>query len=163
VVSGEKMVSEKHCPNCGSKVILPKKEDEYIPTGISKTIEQIIADSGHDVLTSRSGPNAWEIQEGSARIHLMYHEKSGLILADAALCQLPKKEIMPIYEFLLRENFKIENMTLSVHNNDIVLSLIIYDRYLSRETGAKMLKRLLERSDFYDNVLVEEFGAIWKE
>lgn len=162
MVKQENTDSTKHCPTCGSKVTLPSHEDEYLPTGISKTIEDIIKDSGNDVLVSRCGPCAWEIIEGSAKINLRYHEKSGLILADATLCQLPKREIIPIYEFLLRENMTIENMTLSVHNNDIVLSLIIYDRYLNRETGGKMLKHLLERADYYDNVLVEEFGAIWK-
>ena len=162
VVNELQLAGQKHCPNCGTKITLPNEEDEYIPTGISYTIEQIIKESGHEVATSRSGPFAWEIKQGSARIQLQYHENTGLIIADAILCQLPKQEIQRIYEFLLRENNKIENMGFSVHNNDIVLSLVIYDRYLNPETGAKMLSRILELSDYYDDVLVNEFGADWK-
>src|SRR5690606_14278628 len=110
------------------------------PSGVAKTIEALIARIGHDVSLSRCGPNAWEIRQGSARIIITYHDKSGLMSADAVLCQLPKENIKRLYEYLLRENYRNEALTLSVHDQDIVLSLLIFDRYLNEETGQQMLQ-----------------------
>ncbi|MCC6280416.1 MAG: trypsin-like peptidase domain-containing protein [Saprospiraceae bacterium] len=150
------------CSFCGNKIELPASVDEYIPSGISKTIENLITKIGHDVMLSRSGPNAWEIKQGSATIMITYHDKSGLLSCDAVLCQLPKENIKPLYEYLLRENYSNEALTLSVHDQDIVLSLLIFDRYLNDETGMSLLKNLFEKADYYDNVLVEQYGATWK-
>jgi len=158
----EDTVENKHCTHCGNKAELPSHAEEYIPSGTAKTIETLISNIGHDVRLSRSGPNAWEIRHGSASIIITYHEKTGLLSADALLCELPKKDIKPLYEYLLRENHRNEGISLSVHEQDIVLSLLIFDRYLNEETGQAMLRELFEKADFYDNKLVEEFGAIWK-
>jgi serine protease Do len=141
-------VENKLCTHCGHKVELPSMIDEYIPSGTAKTLENLINSIGHDVLLSRSGPNAWEIKQGSATIIITYHDKSGLISADAILCELPKKDIKPLYEYLLRENYNNEALTLSVHEQDIVLSLLIFDRYLNEETGKAMLRNLFEKADF---------------
>jgi len=158
----EATVENKHCSHCGNKAELPATVEEYVPSGTAKTIETLISSIGHDVMLSRSGPNAWEIKQGSATIIMTYHDKTGLLSADALLCELPKKDIKPLYEYLLRENYTNEALTLSVHEQDIVLSLLIFDRYLNEETGQAMLKNLFEKADFYDNKLVEEFGATWK-
>ena len=66
------------------------------------------------------------------------------------------------HEYLLRENYHNEALTLSLHEQDILLSLIIYDRYLNHETGMNMLQTLFEKADHYDNILVEQYGATWK-
>lgn len=155
-------VENKFCAHCGHKAELPASVEEYVPSGTPKTIEGIINSIGHDVLLSRSGPNAWEIKQGSATIIMTYHDKTGLLSADALLCELPKKDIKPLYEFLLRENYTNEALTFSVHEQDIVLSLLIFDRYLNEETGKALLQRLFEQADYYDNKLVEDYGATWK-
>jgi serine protease Do len=159
----EKQVEHHRCAHCGNKVELPSSVEEYVASGVPKTIEALIAETGHPVHLSRSGPNAWEIKQGSATIMITYHEKTGLISADALLCSLPKENIKPLYEYLLRENYKNEGITLSVHEQDIVLSLLIFDRYLNEDTGRLMLTTLFEKADYYDNILVEQFGAIWKQ
>ena len=159
----EATVEHKHCKHCGNKVELPSHVEAYIPSGTAKTIEGLISKIGHDVMLSRSGPNAWEIKHGSATIVITYHDKSGLLSADALLCELPQKDIKPLYEYLLRENYTNEAVTLSVHEQDIVLSLLIFDRYLNEETGQAMLSNLFEKADFYDNILVETYGASWKQ
>ncbi|MFZ4633566.1 MAG: trypsin-like peptidase domain-containing protein [Saprospiraceae bacterium] len=158
----EKTVEGDHCSFCGNRIQLPGKAEEYAPTGVSATVERIIERIGHPVELSRCGPNAWEIRQGSAKIMVTYHEKTGLITADALLCQLPKEQIKPLYEFLLRENYTNQTLTFSVQGQDIYLSLLIYDRYLNEETGQNLLKKLFENADHYDNILVEQFGAGWK-
>jgi Trypsin-like serine proteases, typically periplasmic, contain C-terminal PDZ domain len=155
-------IEVKHCAHCGRQAELPSMVEEYVPSGTAKTIEQLIASIGHDVLLSRSGPNAWEIKQGSATILIAYHEKTGLISADAQLCEMPQKDIKPLYEFLLRENYANESLSFSVHEQDIMLSLLIFDRYLNEETGKAMLQNLFEKADYYDNILVEQYGAGWK-
>lgn len=157
-----KTVENGFCTFCGNRVTLPGALETYVAAGISNTIERMISTIGHDVALSRSGPNAWEIQQGSAKIMITYQEKMGLITADAILCELPKENIKPVYEYLLRENYANETLTLSVHNQDIILSLLIYDRHLNEETGLVLLQTLFEKADYYDNVLVEKYGASWK-
>lgn len=161
-VVSEATVENGFCTFCGNKVTLPGSEEEYQPTGVPRTVEALIARTGHDVNLSRCGPNCWEINQGSAKINITYHENSGLITADAILCQLPKDNIKPLYEYLLRENYANETITFAVHEQDILLSLLIYDRYLNEETGMKLLQMLFEKADYYDNILVEQFGAQWK-
>jgi serine protease Do len=162
VLVSEKTVESGYCKNCGTKVTLPAESETYISTGVAKNIEELLVKLGHDVALSRKGPSSWEVQQGSAKIEISYHEKTGLIVADAFLAQLPSDNIKPIYEYLLRQNYEIENLTLSVNSQDIILSLLIYDRHLSQETGLQMLQRIFEKADYYDNILVEEYGAKWK-
>jgi serine protease Do len=45
----------------------------------------------------------------------------------------------------------------------VVLSLLIFDRYLNLSTGIKLFRHLFERADYYDNVLVEKYGALWRK
>jgi serine protease Do len=159
----ENMVEEGFCPNCGSKVQLPSEQEEYEPAGIAHTIEEILKKCGHDVRLSRRGPHHWEVRQGSARIFLSYYEPNGLISGDAVLCNLPDTGIKTVYEYLLRQNFEMENLTFSVRGQEIVLSLIIFDRYLNEESGLKLFRYLFEQADHYDNILVEQFGGKWKE
>jgi serine protease Do len=162
VVTEEK-VENNFCSYCGHRVALPQSADEYIPSGVSRTIESLITQIGHNVALSRSGPNAWEIKQGSATILITYHDKTGLLSADAVLCELPKDNIKPLYEYLLRQNFQNEGITFSVNDQDIMLSLLIFDRYLNEDTGKAMLQQVFEQADHYDNILVGEYGATWKK
>ncbi len=157
-------IEDRYCPTCGAKIILPSQTEEFEPVGVSKTIETLLTKTGHDVKLSRRGPNNWEIREGSAKINITYHKKTGLIIGDAYLCTLPKENIKPIYQYLLKQNYQIDGLTFSINpkGNEIILSLLIYDRYLNVETGIQLFKHLFEKADHFDNILVEEYGAIWK-
>ncbi len=156
-------IDRGYCPNCGAKIILPSEIEPYEAAGAAKTIEDLLEKTGHDVELSRRGPNVWEIQQGSALINISYYEKTGLIIGDAFLCRLPTDNIKPLYEYLLRQNFSIEGLTFSVKGQDIVLSLLIYDRYLNVDTGMKLFTYLFEKADFHDNILVETYGAVWRK
>lgn len=155
-------VSDQYCNFCGSKVVLPCHIEAHQPFGIPKTIEEIIAQTGHRPILSRRGSNQWEIKEGSAKIGISYYEETGLITGDAYLCLLPKQNIAPIYEYLLRQNYQTEGVSFSVREQNIVLSLFIFDKYLNKETGYKLFKELFEKADFYDNILIEKYEATWR-
>jgi serine protease Do len=156
-------IEGEYCPFCGTKLLLPGSVDEYEPVGVIKTLEQLLEELGYDVALSRIGPHNWEVQRGSAEINLTYHERTGLIVGDAFLCTLPRKNIKPLYTYLLRENFNMDGLSFSIRGNDIILSLLIYDRYLNIETGKRLLGYLFDRADHYDDILVNDYGAAWKK
>jgi serine protease Do len=158
----ESTIEKGYCPHCGTKVKLPSVADEYIAEGVGLTIENMLKRIGQDVRLSRRGPNSWEIRQGTAKINISYFKETGLIISDAVLCTLPQQNIKAVYEYLLRENYRNESLTLSVRGQDIMLSLLIYDRYLKEETAEKLISTLLQKADYYDNVLVEQFGANWR-
>lgn len=150
-----------HCPNCGSEITLPDDVEDFAPSGIPATVEAIITASNHDARLARRGPNLWSIRQGSAIIQLAYHEDSGLVTGDAYLCSLPELPDPELFAFLLRENFKLQQLTFSTFGRDIVLSLLIYDRYLTVETALPRFKHLFAKADEYDDQLVNGFGGKW--
>lgn len=158
----EERTDRGYCSNCGAPIALPQDAPDYEPVGVAKTMEDLLEQTGYLPQLSRRGPDAWEIQRGSARINIAYYEKTGLITGDAYLCTLPQKNIKALYEYLLRQNYGTESLTLSIKGQDIILSLLIYDRYLNVDTGIALFEHLFERADYYDNVLVETYGARWK-
>jgi len=150
-----------HCSNCGAEILLPNMLRDYAPAGVSATVEEIIKSAGHDCRLARRGPNLWSIRQGSAIIQLAYHEDSGLVTGDAYLCSLPDLPNAELFAFLLRENCKLRQLTFSTFGRDIVLSLLIYDRYLTVETALPRFEHLFAKADHYDDVLVKEFGTVW--
>lgn len=152
-----------YCPSCGSRLQLPSRIESYESTGISKTLEEILERIGYNVQLARVGPNNWEIKHGSARINISYYERTGLIIGDVYLCSLPRTSIKEIYAYLLKQNYEIEGLTFSINGQDVVLSLIIYDKYLKVDTGLQLLKRLLYKADYYDGILIGQFGALHKD
>ncbi len=157
----EHTIERVYCPSCGTKVDLPHLVDKYEPIGVNKTVEEMLHQLGHDIDISRVGPNNWHVEQGSALVEISYHAETGLIIGDAHLARLPKTGIGKIYEYMLKENFRLNSLSFSIKGNDIILSLIIYDKYLNAESGMVMLKYLFEKADHYDDILTGEFGASW--
>jgi serine protease Do len=156
----ETTIEAAHCPFCGAQVQLPTHLIPYIATGVCASIEQALSNIGHHVGLARRGTNSWEIHYGTAIILLHYDEGSGYLTADAILCQLPKTNIKPIYEYLLRQNHKIEGLSFSIIGHDILLSATVYDYFLNKETIATLFEKLFSKADFFDNILIEQYGAI---
>jgi serine protease Do len=158
----ESTIEKGYCPYCGTKVKLASESDEYLAEGVGLTIENMLKKLEYDVKLCRRGPNSWEIKQGSAKVNISYYGQTGLIICDAVLCTLPQQNIKSVYEYLLRENYRNEGVTLSVRGQDIMLSLLIYDRYLKEVIAEKLLKNLFEKADYYENILVEQYGAKWR-
>ena len=150
------------CPSCGKPLVLPSLIEEVLPTGVEATIEDIIRTAGHDPRLARRGPNLWRIRQGSATIQVTYHEDSGLVTGDAYLCRLPEMPPAELFVYLLRENDRLQQLTFSTYGRDVILSLLIYDRYLSLETALPRFEELFVQADAYDDVLVDTYGAEWR-
>lgn len=159
----EKEVEESsgYCPNCGNKIDDNEmKPAPYKASGVSKVVEDIISKLGKDVDLSRVGPNAWDIEEGSAKIKITYNTHTKFVIGDALLCKLPQTNIAPLYEYLLRENYNLDGIIFGISNQDIFLSLLVFDGDLNIETGKILFENLFKKADHYDNILIEQFGAV---
>jgi len=159
----EHTVKGQYCHHCGAKITLISQIEAYEPTGICRTIEDMLGEMGYDIPISRMGPSHWTIRRGSAVINIAYHEKSGLITGDAYLGKLPDTNISAIYSYMLHQNYELDGLTFSVKGRDIILSLLIYDQYLNLETAKKLFNHLGEAADHHDDILVDEYGASWNE
>lgn len=158
IVGGEKI---DNCPHCGQSIEMPDNVEEFQSTGVCKTIEDLLLSMGYALDLARIGPEHWELERGSALVDITYYHKNGLIIGDAYMCKIPPHPNGPLFEYLLRLNHELENLTFSVRQDDIILSLLIYDRYLTEETGTRLLSKLLKTADHYDNILVKDYGCLW--
>jgi serine protease Do len=154
--------SAKYCPSCGTEVKLPEiPEKEVEPVGAAKTIEDILKELGKDVRLARDAVNTWTVKEGSAKIKITYNAENYFIAGDAYLCQMPTDvtKIKPLYQYLLQENYRMEGLTLSCVKQNIVLSCIMYDLDMTKETGAHSFRNLFQKADYYDDFLKNEYGC----
>ena len=154
--------STKFCPFCGTEVSLPQLQSKEIKTiGTAKTVEEILTELGKDVRLARENHNNWTVKEGVAKIKINYNTENLFIAGDAYLCTLPADtaQIMPLYKFLLEENYQMESLVLSCVKQSIALSCIMYDRDLTYESGIKMFRELFQTADHYDQLLQKQFGC----
>ena len=163
LVTADTIDNGKYCPGCGSEIKLPQvPEKEAEPMGVAKLVEDILRELGKDVRLARDGANMWSVKAGSAKIKISYNPDNYFVAGDAYLCQMPADvlKIKPLYQYLLQENNKPNGLVLSCVKNNIVLSRLIYDLDMTKETGVAECKHLFEQADHYDDYLKEEFGCI---
>ena len=129
--------------------------------GAAKTIEEILKDLGKDVRLAREGVNTWSVKEGSAKIKIAYNAENYFIAGDAYLCQMPTDvaKIKPLYQYLLQENYRMNGLVLSCVKQNIVLSCIMYDLDMTKETGVASFRNLFKKADEYDDFLKLEYGC----
>lgn len=162
LVTQNNIDSKKYCPNCGTEVKLPEiPEKEAEPTGVAKTIEEILRELGKDVRLAREGVNNWSVKEGSAKIKISYNADNFFIAGDAYLCQMPSDpvKIKPLYQFLLQENYRTTGLVLSCVKQNIVLSCIMYDLDLTKTAGVDSFRNLFQKADYYDDYLKSEYSC----
>lgn len=163
LVTAANIDSAKYCPNCGTEVKLPEMpEKEVEPVGVPKLVEDILRDLGKDIKLARAGANNWEVKEGSAKIKINYNPENFFIVGDAFLCQMPQDpaKIKPLYQYLLQENFRMNSLILSCNKQNIVLSCLMYDLDVTRESGAAALRNLFQKADEYDDYLKTEYACV---
>lgn len=143
------------------------KESKNRPSGyaqrINTIIEQALEFAGQEHESSDSEPNLWQLRRGSAKVELVFHPKRGIIYADAYLAAIPEGDSTDIYRYLLKENLFLNDISLSIKENNIIISFLTNDRDLSSTYLSKMIKKLLVAADKYDNILVEKFNARWSK
>jgi serine protease Do len=136
---------------------LPEKETE---STVARTIEDILKGLKGYPLASMAA--TVEVKEGGAKIRISYNNENYFVSADAFLCQLPKEatRIKPLYQFLLTENYQITGLVLSCIQQNIVLSSLIYDLDLNKESGTETLRRLFKKPTNMMNFSKKNSGAL---
>ncbi len=152
--------TEVYCPHCGTKLEPISNIKPFQSEGPAYVIEQVLKDLNYEPTLSRTGPNGWEVERGSAKISISYNRKTGMISCDAKLCLLPKTKINEIYSFLLQQNYEINYLTFSVNENHVLLSLLIQEGSVNLESTTAMMGYLFERADYYDDILIDDFSAL---
>jgi serine protease Do len=162
LVTEETLEGGEYCPNCGTEIDFPKRDDpEEIPvSGIANTIEDILEKLGHNRELARNGQNKWEVREGSAKIKVSYNSDTYFIICDAYLCRIPRTGIKELYTFLLKENFNVRGKLFSLKGENIVLSSFIYDLDITPETGHELFQKIFSKADYYDTLLIDKFGCL---
>lgn len=161
LVTEQTLEAGQYCPNCGTKIEFPKKDEpaEAPISGIAKAIEDILEKLGHDKELARTSTNKWEVTEGSATIKISYNPDNYFVVSDAYLCRLPKTGIKELYSYLLKENYNMQGILFSLHGENIVLSSLVYDLDMTPEGGEHMYRDLFQKADHYDNLLIEQYGC----
>ena len=156
----EEDILNDYCPNCGIKLEIAKQRRKgYIATGASKLTEDILSSLDINVTLARRSQASWRIERGSARIDINYYD-NGIIIGDSKLCGIPKENIEKIYDYLLKENNKLSYLQFSINENSIYLSYLIIDSSLTLKEGKIAFNKLFKNSDKYDDILINNFGAI---
>ncbi len=155
----EKDIKNDYCSECGIKLEVAKlRRKGYNPTGSTKLFEKILASLDVNVTLARRSQASWRVDYGTARIEINYYE-NGIIIGDSKLCVIPKENISQIYDYLLEENQKLSYLRFSINENFIYLSYIIVDSSLTQKEGKTAFKRLFEKSNEYDDILINKFNA----
>ena len=156
----EARIKNDYCPECGVKLETARlRRKGYNPTGPTKLLEDILESEEINVTLARRSEASWRIDEGSARIDINYYD-NGIIIGDSKLCAIPTKDIDKMYDYLLNENEKLSYLQFSINENSIYLSYLIVDSSLTFKEGKTAIHRLIKNSNIYDDILINEYGAI---
>ena len=156
----EESIKDDYCPECGVKLEVARlRRKGYNPTGPTKLLEDILESQNINVTLARRAQASWRVDEGTARIDINYYE-NGIIIGDTKLCAIPSKNIDKIYDYLLKENDTLSYLQFSINENSIYLSYLILDSSLTLKEGKTAIQRLIKYSNKYDDILINQYGAI---
>lgn len=156
----ENSIENDYCAECGVKLeVARQRRKGYNPTGPTKLLEDILASQNINVTLARRSQASWRIDEGTARIDINYYD-NGIIIGDSKLCAIPRQNIDKVYDYLLKENDKLSYLQFSINENSIYLSYLIVDSSLTLNEGKTAISRLIKQSNIYDDILINEYGAI---
>ncbi|MBT5935534.1 trypsin-like peptidase domain-containing protein [Sulfurimonas sp.] len=156
----ERSIENDYCAECGVKLeVARQRRKGYNPTGPTKLLEDILASQNINVTLARRSQASWRIDEGSARTDINYYD-NGIIIGDSKLCAIPRQNIDKVYDYLLKENDKLSYLQFSISENSIYLSYLIVDSSLTLNEGKTAISRLIKQSNVYDDILINEYGAI---
>ncbi len=151
----------EYCPSCGAKIDWPLKENlTYEPSGIALEIEKVLQSLNINIKIARKATNFWEIKRNGYKIFVNYINQTFFITMDAVLCRLPNQNLGNVYEFLLKENNQLKHSWFSLNNQEIIFANLTYDQDFTPEVGLLKWKEILDNSDRYYQILVNDFQCI---
>ncbi|MBQ3689580.1 MAG: trypsin-like peptidase domain-containing protein [Bacteroidales bacterium] len=155
----EKLLHNGYCPFCGIKM---DKEDFsgklYIPGPVSKKIEEIIEKMGYNLSIVREGKDAWLIEDDNLKISIIYKSDSGYVTANCVLCKIPTSGIDKVYEFMLRQNYRLPRMAFTIEDSYVeITTSCIKDTDFHIDTGYELFEQYINNCHRYSNILIERY------
>lgn len=135
LVCHEDVEMEKYCPNCGSEVELPDLSasmvEDFEGSNIVKAIVKGLDDIGCSAELSARGPNRWEVEFEKANVNILYKPDSKVVYIETNLGRLPQENIRGLYEYMLRENYRLRYSFFFTVDENIFFSLPIHNMDIS--------------------------------
>ena len=156
------IAGEDFCPSCGEK--LPEgifAERQQSPLAVF--CEQAIEEMGVNPVLARDGYDSWTFHKGSSEIRIFVYDNTYLF-AVSPINLLPKKEVEPVLDYMLSEDFTPYTMDLEARQ--IYLAYLIHLSDLTEASEDEIRRNLVNlalRADEMDNKMVERFGCEFSE
>ena len=158
LIAGE----EDFCPSCGEK--LPEgifAERQQSPLAVF--CEQAIEEMGVNPVLARDGYDSWTFHKGSSEIRIFVYDNTYLF-AVSPINLLPKKEVEPVLDYMLSEDFTPYKMGIEVRQIYLAYRIHLSDlTEASEDEIRRNLVNLALRADEMDNKMVERFGCEFSE
>jgi hypothetical protein len=151
----------ENCPNCGSILDVKALFSETPRSAIAMFVEDVFNRLNLDPVIARKGFDFWEFHRGSALIRYFVY-RNEYLFAVSPLVKLPKQNLEPLYEYLLKAPAK--PFYLGIGDNIIYISYRVHlaDIYGKYQAEVKdNLFNLAVKADELDNFLVEKFSCEW--
>lgn len=158
LIAGE----EDFYPSCGEK--LPEgifAERQQSPLAVF--CEQAIEEMGVNPVLARDGYDSWTFHKGSSEIRIFVYDNTYLF-AVSPINLLPKKEVEPVLDYMLSEDFTPYKM--GIEGRQIYLAYRIHLSDLTEASEDEIRRNLVNlalRADEMDNKMVERFGCKFSE
>ena len=158
----EETLKKGYCPYCGVKM----NEDDfkgklYLPGHTSKKIEEIIKKMGYNLNTVRDSKYNWTIEDSNLNISITHRPDINYVSAECTLCKIPETKIDRVYEFLLRQNFRLPRIAFSVEDCYVKISTsYIKDSDFHTDTGYELFSKYINNCHRYCNILIERYYCL---
>jgi serine protease Do len=155
----ESALKNGYCPFCGVKM----DEDDfkgklYLPGHTSQKIEEIIKKMGYNLNMVREGKYDWTIEDGNLKIAITHRPDINYVSAECILCKIPTEKILRVYEFLLRQNYKLPRMMFSVEKSYVIMTTsYIKDSDFHIDTGYELFSKYINNCHRYCDILIERY------
>lgn len=158
----ESTLQNGYCPYCGDKMDSEDFDGKlYIPGNTSLKIENIIKKMGYNVDIVREGKDSWNIEDDNLLISIGYNSENNYVTANCVLCKIPATNISKIYEFILRQNFKMPRMAFAAEESYIELTTqYVKDIDFHEDTGYEMFSQYISNCHRYANILIERYYCL---
>lgn len=153
---------EEFCPSCGDK--LPEGVfDEREQSPLGAFVESAIRQMGINPVLARDGYDAWLFHKGSSEIRIFVYD-GNYLFATSPINLLPKKEVEPVLDYMLSEDFG--PYKLGIEGRQIYIAYRIHLSDITDESEDEIRQHIVGlalRADEMDNMLVERFGCEFSE
>ena len=162
--SCEELIAEEEefCPSCGDK--LPEGVfDERRISPIGRFVESAIEGMAINPILARDGYDSWLFHKGSSEIRIFVFE-GDYLFATSPINLLPRKEVEPVLDYLLSEEFGPYKF--GIDGRQIYIAYRIHLSDITEESREEIRQHLIHlalKADEMDNMMIDRFGCEFSE